>query len=263
MDYMLAYNPETVNNRKTRGGPLTLNPSGWEANFEIESDDRKAWVIGFSAYGYSRGQANWEAGIEPAIEWKPRSNISVRIGPEIQWEHEFAQWVDSFDDPSATHTFGRRYVFAELKRTEVSANIRLNWTFTPKLSFQLYMQPLISHCDYTHFKELARPKSFDFTRYAEDQITLSDGDYEIDPDGAGSAGTLSFSDPDFHVKSLRGNAVLRWEYLPGSVLYLVWTQQRSDDEYDDSFRFSRSFKHLWKGNAENIFMMKWTYWWSL
>ncbi|MBN1348582.1 carbohydrate binding family 9 domain-containing protein [candidate division KSB1 bacterium] len=263
LEYMLAYNPETINNSRTRGGPLTLNPPGWEVDLLLESDDRKAWVFNLSFCNYSKGKNNWEIELEPMLEWKPRSNVSLAVGPEIQWERSFTQWVDCFEDPLATHTYGKRYVFAEMKRTEISANIRLNWTFTPKFSLQLYLQPLVSHGDYANFKELVQPKSYDFRLYSADAITLVNGDYQIDPDGAGSSEPIQVSDPDFHVKSLRGNAVLRWEYSPGSTLYLVWTQRRSDEEYFRGFNFRRSFNHLWHTEADNIFMLKWTYWWSL
>ena len=176
---------------------------------------------------------------------------------------EFAQWVDSFDDPAALHTYGSRYVFGEMKQTEISANIRLNWTFTPRLSLQLYLQPLLSHGDYFQFKELARPKSFDFNEYSVNEIVHSNGEYEIDPDGAGPAESFTFDNPDFDFKSLRGNAVLRWEYKPGSILYLVWTQNRWDDHLDEPWAFRRSMRRLVDTRSDNIFMLKATYWWSL
>ena len=177
--------------------------------------------------------------------------------------NEYTQWVDAFDDPTAVRTYGKRYVFGEMKQTEISANIRLNWTFTPRLSLQLYLQPLISHGDYEHFKELDRPKSYAFDVYSASQVVRSNGEYEIDPDGPGPARSFSFDNPDFNYKSLRGNAVLRWEYKPGSTLYLVWTQSRWDDVYEERFSFRRSTEQLLHAKADNIFMLKASYWWSL
>ncbi|MDZ7262382.1 MAG: DUF5916 domain-containing protein, partial [candidate division KSB1 bacterium] len=165
----------------------------------------------------------------------------------------------------ATTTFGKRYVFAELDHTTLSASIRLNWTFTPQLSFQLYAQPLISAGDYHDFKELARPRSYDFNKFGEGGSTLTyqDEQFVADPDGAGPAEPLTWDNPDFNFKSLRGTAVLRWEYLPGSTLYLVWTQSRSQSEEIGEFRFQRSLRHLWDTKGDNIFMIKVNYWWSL
>ncbi len=257
-----AYNPESVNNRLTRGGPLTLNPSGLEGDFELESDSRKLWVLslGFNGGYYGSGKY-WN--ISPSVEWKPASNVSVSIGPDYEKGITTAQWIGAFDDPSATATYGKRYVFAELDQTTLAASIRLNWTFTPKLSLQLYAQPLISSGDYYDFKELARPRSYDFNIYGEGESTIDEQNCIADPDGAGPALPIELGNPDFNFKSLRGNAVLRWEYLPGSTLYLVWTQSRSDVEEIGEFQFNRSFRRLWKADVDNIFMIKASYWLSI
>jgi hypothetical protein len=258
-----AYNPQTVNNRRTRGGPLTLNPPGYQLSLHTSSDHRKDLVLEAGAFTY---QSDWSRGWEVSTEvrWRPSSNISVSVEPELERNKENSQWVDSFDDPTATATFGKRYVFAELNQTTISASIRLNWTFTPHLSLQLYAQPLISSGDYHNFKELARPKTYDFNVYdgAASTISLQDEEYEVDPDGPGPADSFTFDDPDFNLISLRGNAVLRWEYQPGSTIYFVWTQSRFDEEVFGDFQFNRSMRRLWSTTPDNIFMIKLTYWWS-
>ena len=238
-NYSFAYNPETVSNNRTRGGPLTLNRPGGQANFFVNSDSRKTWVFGLGMFGYSRGPQNWDGGFDASVEWKPGANLSVQMGPTLWWNRDFAQYVTVINDPQATATFGKRYIFAALKQTELSASIRLNWTFTPRLSLQLYTQPLISSGDYFNYKELARPRSYEFTPYLTDR-----------------------SD-DFNFKSLRGNAVLRWEYLPGSTLFFVWTQSRSDYENFGNFRFNRSVDRLADARPDNIFLIKASYWWGL
>jgi hypothetical protein len=147
----------------------------------------------------------------------------------------------------------------------LSANIRINWTFTPKLSLQVYLQPLISTGDFSEFKELALPRTFDFNVYGTGGSTIEyqNGEYVVDPDGPGPAEPFAFSDPDYHVVSLRGNAVLRWEYLPGSVLYFVWTQSREGYNQNPQFRVDRSLREMMDTHPDNIFMIKLTYWWSL
>jgi len=263
LEYMLAYNPETINNRRTRGGPLTINPPGWEANIFMNSDDRKPWVFGLGTFGYKSESGSWNRGVELEVEWKPAANVSVSVGPELEYDHTDAQWIDAFDDPLATKTYGKRYVFAELDHRTLSASIRLNWTFTPKLSFQLYAQPLISSGDYYNFKELARPKSYEFSIYGEGESTFNEQDYLADPDGSGLAESIELGNPDFNYKSLRGNAIFRWEYSPGSTLYFVWTQRRSDFEEIGEFRFRRSMSRLWNVQGDNIFMVKMTYWFGI
>lgn len=262
-EYSFAYNPQTVSNRRTRGGPLTLNPPGVEFNTSIETDTRKALFVDFEAGTYqSAHQRTWYAQTE--FRWRPLKSLSISFIPEFNKNMQASQWVSAFDDPTATATYGRRYVFGYLNQNTVVGTIRLNWTFTPELSLQLYVQPLVSAGDYSSFKELSRSKSYDFNTYGENgsTISLQDGNYTVDPDGNGPAAPLSFDNPDFNFKSLRGNAVLRWEYLPGSALYFVWTQNRSDEETTGEFQFNRALRRLWDAHPDNIFMIKMTYWWS-
>jgi hypothetical protein len=261
-----AYNPETINNRRTRGGPLTINPPGWEFNSLVESDNRKPWVFGLGTSFYTINSKDNFKKVNFSARWKPTSNLSIDIKPEFEYEKEFSQYVDTFEDVTATSTYGNRYVFAELDYKELSASIRLNWTFTPKLSFQIYAQPLISTGDYKNFKELAKSRSYDFNNFGQNNstITYADESYSVDPDGKGPAEEFEFDDPDFNYKSVRANAVLRWEYLPGSTLFFVWTQSRTDDHLDNGqFQLRRAFDRIWHSDSDNIFMVKMTYWMNL
>jgi hypothetical protein len=256
-----AYNPETVNNRRTRGGPLTLNTPGWEVGGFYNSDSRKAWGVGVNGSSYQqKDQGNVNLGVD--IGWKPAANIALEVSPSVDWNRDFAQWVGAFDDPLATATYGRRYVFAELDQVTLSSSIRLNWTFTPGLSLQLYAQPLVSSGEYRTYKELARSKSYAFRNYGEEGSTFDAATRTADPDGAGPAPAIQLPEQDFNFKSLRGTAVLRWEYRPGSTLFLVWTQRREDAEDIGQFNFSRSLGRLFDARPDNIFMIKLTYWLS-
>jgi hypothetical protein len=258
-----CYNPRTLNKYRTRGGPLTVNHDGSEYELYVGSDDRKPVVAWIDAYGYFCTPVDWNEGFEASLQWKPAKSVKLSVGPGLTRVREYTQWVGAFDDPSALRTYGKRYVFGEMRQTELSANIRLDWTFTPRMSFQLYAQPLSSHGDYGRYKELRKAGSYSFDEYPADRILHADGEYEIDPDGAGPASSFGFDNPDFNFKSLRGNAVLRWEYRPGSTLYLVWTQNRWDDRYEEPYSFRESMNQLADAKADNILMVKATYWWSL
>ncbi|MBN2091184.1 carbohydrate binding family 9 domain-containing protein [candidate division KSB1 bacterium] len=260
--YYYAYNPQSYNNRRTRGGPMTLNLAGHEAEIEWYSDKRKKWIFGLAVGGGNYPMEKYFS-IEPCIEWNPADNVSLSISPEYATDVITAQWIDAFNDPTATLTFGKRYVFAKIDQRSLSANIRLNWTFTPKLSLQIYAQPLIASGDYYDFKELAKPKTYDFNIFGEGESTFDAENYIADPDGDGPAEPIELSNPDFNFKSLRGNTVLRWEYSPGSTLYFVWTQRRSDVEEIGDFQFKRSVNRLLNARGDNIFMIKMTYWFGV
>jgi hypothetical protein len=262
-----AYSPSTLNSRRTRGGPLTLNPESTSYTIDFFTDGRVWWVLnlggsaGFSRDGDSRT-------IYTNVEFKVLPTLTLSMGPEFSKDISETQWVANLGDPQAIETYGNRYVFAHLDQTVLSANIRADWILSPTLSFQVYLQPLIASGEYSDFKYLLRPKSYDFNRYGENgstivQNTSENGDiisYELDPDGAGSAESKVISNPDFNYISLRGNAVLRWEYMPGSTLYLVWTQSREETESVGGFRFGRSFNNLFGARPNNIFMLKISYW---
>jgi hypothetical protein len=257
-----AYNPETVNSRRTRGGPLSLNAPGYQIDWEVISDTRKSVSFDIWSFLYQDLQTSWS--LSALVEFHPSRNLTVSLGPGFERNVDYAWWVGSFADPTATATFGSRYVFALFQQNSVSANIRLNWSFTPQLSLQLFIQPLISAADYRDFLELRRPRSRDFLTYGREgsAITAANGSYTVDPDGPGPAAAFSFSDPNFKFISLRGNAVLRWEYLPGSALYVVWTQTRAHSEVSGDFQFRNALRQMVDIRPDNIFMVKLSYWWS-
>jgi hypothetical protein len=154
-------------------------------------------------------------------------------------------------------------VFANIHQTTLAMDTRVEWTFTPALSFQLYAQPFVSAGQYYGFKEFLTPRKFDFAEYGVDRGTIArsaSGAYTVDPDGGGPSPSFDFSDPTFNVRNLRGNAVLRWEYRPGSALFVVWQQQRTDSEPVGDFDPRRDVGGIFQTVPTNILLVKATYW---
>ncbi len=141
-------------------------------------------------------------------------------------------------------------------------SIRLNWTFSTTMSLQTYIRPFISSGEFSGFKELAKPRSYDFDEYGVDKGTLAEnnGTYTVDPDGTGSSASFSFSNPDFNFRSVQGNAVFRWEYAPGSTLFFVWQQQRDDFVGMGNFNLDRDLDGLFSAKPTNVFLVKLSYW---
>ena len=200
-----------------------------------------------------------------SLRWKPRSNFSLSFGPSYSYRKSETQWVRRVDDPLMAETYGARYVFGRIDQRTLASEIRLNWIFTPRLSLQAYLQPFIAVGQYDKFKELARPKAYEWSLYGggNSSIRFENGSYIVDPDGDGPAEAFSFWNPDFNYKSLRGTVVLRWEYFPGSLLYLVWTQSRADYAHPGDFQLRRDLGNLLTARGDNIFLIKATYRWSL
>jgi hypothetical protein len=150
-----------------------------------------------------------------------------------------------------------------MDQTELSMTTRLNWILSPRLSLQVYAQPLISTGEYSGFKEFSTPRTFEFARYGVDRGTIdydaAADEYRVDPDGGGPAAPFSFANPDFNFKSLRVNAVLRWEWRLGSALYVVWTQNRTNGANPGSLEFGRDVSALFDAPADDVLMVKFTY----
>jgi hypothetical protein len=164
-----------------------------------------------------------------------------------------------------TETYGARYIFSHIDQKILSLEFRINWTFTPKLSLQAYLQPFIGVGRYSRFRELAKPRTFSFNIYGQGASTIdfADDTYSVDPDGEGPAPAFSFGNPDFNMKSLRGTVVLRWEYFPGSLLYFVWTQNRADYTHPGDLQLHRDLGDLLTAPGDNIFLLKVSYRWNM
>jgi hypothetical protein len=139
---------------------------------------------------------------------------------------------------------------------------RLDWTFTSELTLQLYAQPFISTGKYASFKQLRTPRTYTFDEYGRDAgtITRTASGYTIDPDGAGAAPSFAIGNPNFNIRSLHGDAVLRWEYRPGSTLFFVWQQQRDGFEPIGDFSFARDAGAIFRAQPTNVFLVKVAYW---
>lgn len=261
-----AYTPTTLNARRTRGGPLTLNPVNRSLTIDLNTDNR-VWWVGYLGGFINSGEDENSQSIYTTFEFKVLPTLTLSVGPQFSKNILEAQWIRKYSDPTAKTTYNERYVFAHLDQTTFSADIRADWIINPKLSFQIYLQPFIASAKYKDFKYLTKSKSFDFINYGENGSTVQEtispeGDilYTIDADGTGPSEARTINNPDFNYISLRGNAVLRWEYLPGSTLYLVWTQSREDINSNGDFRFGKSMNNLFGVRPDNIFMLKLSYW---
>jgi hypothetical protein len=213
--------------------------------------------------GYSHDiLGGFEKSAQFSLDLRPSSNVHVNFGPSWTRLHDTEQLVRTVVDPLATNTYGRRYVMAALNQSTLSLDTRVDVTISPTLSFVAYVQPFVSAGKYSGYKELAKPATYQFNEYGISQISYDEANaqYLIDPDGTGPASRFTVSQPDFDIRSLRGNAVMRWDYRPGSSLYFVWQQERSGFEPIGDFDGRRDVSAIFRTVPTNVFLVKATYW---
>ncbi|HEV2147294.1 MAG TPA: DUF5916 domain-containing protein [Longimicrobiaceae bacterium] len=263
--FLLRYFP-TLSDRLTRGGPVLRQPGSTGAFLSLGTDSRRPVVVRTSFTGFANDDGGSSASGSLNATLRPASNVSLTLGPAYSRVRSTAQYVTSVADPTATAFFGRRYVFAHLDQAQLSLTTRASVTFRPNLSLELFAQPLLASADFHDFEEFAAPRRAEKLVYGRDvgtvEATTVDGAtrYVVDPDAAGPARSFTLRDPDFNLRSLRGTGVLRWEWRPGSTAFLVWTQTRSERATLGDFDFGRDRAALFDAPADNIFLLKVSYW---
>lgn len=229
----------------------------WNGGVWLESDERRPVVGRVEAFYFRNeyGSRQWDG--EVVAELRPSSALSVAIGPALMKARRVAQWVTSLEDPGLPPELAGHYVFSDFEQTELALSARVSWIFSPRLSLQLYAQPLVSRGDYGGFKELRRARSFEFLAYGPEQVGYDAAStaYTVDP-GRGASGPFTFDDPDFNFRSLRLNTVLRWEWRPGSALYAVWTQSRESSASAGGTDLGRDLDELLASPSTNVFEVK-------
>ena len=231
----LASPSGAADDRLTRGGPLVQTPGGWNLDGSMRTDSRRRGILAISGKVGANRAGEWRRDVGLELDARPTTAIRLRVAPGYARSLDVDQYVTSAADPLAATTSGRRYVFADLEREELSVDTRLDWTFTPRLSLELFARPFASRGRYVTFKALAQPAAFGFAPDGQGGATLvrADGRVRLDADGTGAAPEIALAEPDFALRSLRGNAVVRWEFRPGSTVFVCRRQQQREGAFDD------------------------------
>ena len=244
-DLWIGRNLESFNDEDTmRGGTLIKSPPGWWIFTALSTDSRKMIQLRLNpVFAWNDDGRSYDYDVRLRMRIRLASNIEVSFGPSYNYGIQDAQWVDVVAENINGHTT-KHYVYGELEKRTLDFTTRANISFTPTLSLQFYVQPFITIGDYANFKELVEPKSYHFKPYALNE------------------------NRDFHRRSLRGNTVLRWEFQPGSTLFLVWTQSRAAEleqisRNDLEFRPLQRLGSSFTDPGKNVFLIKCRYWFGV
>ncbi|HEY6109882.1 MAG TPA: DUF5916 domain-containing protein, partial [Gemmatimonadales bacterium] len=259
--YLYQYWP-SLDHSLTRGGPLMATPYSWGSGVRIGSSfgAKTSWNVrvshGTDALGGEASQLSGRISIRPA------NRIEVSVSPSYSREISSRQYITTLDSGGPA-TYGQRYLFAFIDRSTLSAQLRMTYTLTPDLTLELYAEPFAASGRYYGIGELARGRTTDLTRYASDTtvtpslIRNAAGEYTL-KDAGGYRRDLG--NPDFDVLSFRSNLVLRWEWRPGSTLFLVWQQSRFALDTRGTLVGPGALWDSFRASGDNFLALKVSYW---
>jgi hypothetical protein len=220
----------------TRGGPPIVKPADTFWNLFLSSDSRKTWNINLSLNGSRDVNGGWSVNMGPSASVQPLPQLRASLSASYQTARDVAQWITNTDadqDGTTDNVYGR------LHRNVLSLTARSTYAFTRDMTLEVYLQPFVAVGDYSDTRKLAAPSSFTFT-----PVALA-------------------TNPDFNTKSVRGNVVLRWEYVRGSTLFLVWQNSTSDTSRPGVFSPLRDLGTAFGAPGTNALMVKLNYWLGL
>jgi len=243
-----------------RGGPAITAKGGWWHNFNFSTDEQKKWQFGLFGFNYW-GDDNWSRDYIYTFRarFNPMTQLLVSVEPTIAYHYSEIMHVASEEFNGID-----KYIIGDMSQDRFSLNFRLNFSITPDLSIEYFGQPFVAVGDFTRLKEVRDARSFideeKWHQFTENELTYNSEDeiYLVDENQDGET-DYSFDNPNFNVQKFISNLVIRWEYIPGSTVYLVWSQGRNGDSSYNNLSFSRDMKDLFRVYPHNIFLLKFSY----
>ena len=254
------FETKDVSTRALFGGPALRKPTGMAYFAFVTTDNRKKISFNFNTFAaFGRKKTVNRQNYSVGIRIQPSNALNISLNPSLNTHNRIVQYVSE-----QTWKDAPRYIAASIDQKTFSLTARLNYNITPNLTLQYYGQPFISRGRYSYFKQILDPLNKDifnqFGIYNAQQISFEEQEsyYNIDENMDGEV-DYTFSDPDFNFIQFRSNLVARWEYVPGSELFLVWSQGTTSFADPDLRLISGLTDNLFSNKVTNIFLIKLTY----
>jgi Domain of unknown function (DUF5916)/Carbohydrate family 9 binding domain-like len=255
---------ENISTTLLRGGPSIITPGNQSFSLYLSTDQSKKLSVYLGVY-----QASADVKSSRTQEYfgglyiRPSNSISISFEPDWFLQKNELQYVSTLGTSE-----NPVYLFGKLDQKTLGITFRVNYTINPELSIEYYGQPFIAGGKYTDYKKITQPDADAFRERfhtftpSEISFDAANNQYIIDENGDGSS-DWTISNPDFKFRQFRSNLVVRWEYSPGSTLYLVWSQGRTGSDADGSFSYANDMKNLFQITPHNVFLIKFSYWFAL
>ena len=255
------WEPYHVDARALRGGPAIEVPVHYHFNGGLNTDSRRRVTGNLSWQTTVENESRRkELTISGGMNYRPPGPVALSLTLRRNWNLDDRQYLTAATVGGVT-----QYVLGRMKRREVTATLRADIGLTPRLSFQLYAQPFASARKFDNIRLVPNPRIGrylpQFDVLLADRLTRgtasSNATVDLNRDGVAD---FSFTEPDRHVLQLRTNMVLRWEFRPGSTLFLVWNQNRSDEEFTSDLHAFEDLGNTFSATGRHVLALKVSYW---
>jgi hypothetical protein len=253
---------EVVDTRALRGGPALRASDSYTSALTLSTDpSRRASVAAGGEHIWSIEGGTRANRVVAELSLRPSNRVSLTAGANHLRLNDDLQYVTTAETAA-----GPRWVLGRIHQDVWSLTLRLNVAIAPDLTVQYYGSPFIATGRYTNLRRatntLAHAYEDRFHRYGPGEIAFSPAANAYDVTETAGGARFSFANPDFSFRQFRSNLVARWEWKPGSSLYVVWSQGRTDSDpsWEDSFR--TNWRGLWTARPDNVFLVKLSYWFS-
>lgn len=261
INFNMNRSQESLSTRHLRGGPAVLMPGNWSFGGSFRTDSRKNFYLNIRGSFSVADNGAKSYSLSSGLNLRPSDRIHLSLSPSFRDGYRRLQYLTRKSIDDRTH-----YILGRIDQTTLSLTVRLNYTLTPNLSLQIYSQPYVSAGKYSEFKDATQPRAENYDErwhiFSGNEIFFDNNYYHLIPPGAGGEEIFIYN-PDFNFRQFRLNLVLRWEYLPGSVLYLVWTNGINDYANTGSLTLGDDFQSLFSSPSSNVFLVKVSYWFNI
>jgi uncharacterized protein DUF5916 len=253
---------DAVDTRMLRGGPALRWHDFVETRLEAQSDtSRRASLKLAGEAAWARDDDSRSASLDGSLTLRLSNRLSLAGGAAYERLEDNLQYAATADAGAE-----RRYVLGRIDQDTWSFTLRVDLSLTPELTLQYYGSPFVGTGRYTSFKRatdtLAEANLDRYHLYGADEIAYRSSDNSYQVTEAGGGPSYSFGNPDFSFRQFRSNLVARWEWRPGSSLYAVWSQGRTDALPTWESSFGSNWSALWGARPDNVFLVKLSYWFS-
>ena len=256
-----TYGGNKMDSRRLRGGPDIRFGEWYSIDATLNTDKAKRVMLMMQYTGDHNLHGDYDLNtFAPSLTFRLGNHVYLTGKFNYAWNSDNMQYASTVPLASQSDPV---YIVGHIAQKTYGLTMKLQVNVTPDISLQWYAAPFTSTAKYNNFKKALNPDSRvrenRFYAFSPDEISFSDGKYTV----LNNSENYAFANPDFNFNEFRSNLVARWEYRPGSTLYIVWQHSMSNQSGNFLPGWDQNLERMFGLPSTNVFMVKLNYWYNL